>query len=833
MRKKRELLKWEVPLVKRRSKEEKTVTGVTLEEQGPMGSERKVPEAVPVLPVRDMVVYPFMILPLFVGRGKSIRAVEEALSRDRVILLVAQKDAEVEDPSPQEIYPVGTVVLIMRVLKMPDGRVKILVQGLARTRIMEFLRKEPYFEARIVEVLDDEVPAIEVELEALIRTVKEQVSKSASTGKQISPDILVIIKNLDHPGRLADLVASHLDLKVEQAVEILEITNSEERLRRISDFLRKELELLEVQQRIHVQAKEEIDKTQREYYLREQLRAIQKELGETDERQQEIEEFSTKIEKAKMPSQVAKEAKAQLNRLARMHPDAAEASVVRTYLEWLIELPWRKQTKDKIDIERAQKILDEDHYNLEKVKERVIEYLAVRKLKKKMKGPILCFVGPPGVGKTSLGRSIARALGRKFVRISLGGVRDEAEIRGHRRTYIGALPGKIVQGIKTAGTNNPVFMIDEVDKVGADFRGDPSAALLEVLDPEQNANFTDHYLAVPFDLSNVMFITTGNMADPIIPALKDRMEIIEISGYTEEEKLHIARRYLIQRQLKEHGISEAHLLLTDEAVLKIVRGYTREAGLRNLEREIATICRKIAKEIAGGRTDGTKVTGQNLHRFLRAPRYLPEPEQERDEVGVALGLAWTQAGGDIMYVEATVMKGKGNLSLTGHLGEVMKESAQAAVSYARVRAPEFRIKEDVFGKLDIHIHVPAGAIPKDGPSAGITMATALVSALTKVPVKRSVSMTGELTLRGKVLPVGGIKEKVLAARRSGITTVIIPKKNDKDVKELPKTIRRGMRFVFVEHVDEVLDMALGKLVREKSQLGVAATKRATQPMTVH
>lgn len=820
-------------MVKRRSKEEKTVTGVTLEEQGPMGSERKVPEAVPVLPVRDMVVYPFMILPLFVGRGKSIRAVEEALSRDRLVLLVAQKDAEVEDPSPQEIYPVGTVVLIMRVLKMPDGRVKILVQGLARTRIMEFLRKEPYFEARIVEVLDDEVPAMEVELEALIRTVKEQVSKSASTGKQISPDILVIIKNLDHPGRLADLVASHLDLKVEQAVEILEITNPEERLRRISDFLRKELELLEVQQRIHVQAKEEIDKTQREYYLREQLRAIQKELGETDERQQEIEEFSTKIEKAKMPSQVATEAKAQLNRLARMHPDAAEASVVRTYLEWLIELPWRKQTKDKIDIERAQKILDEDHYNLEKVKERVLEYLAVRKLKKKMKGPILCFVGPPGVGKTSLGRSIARALGRKFVRISLGGVRDEAEIRGHRRTYIGALPGKIVQGIKTAGTNNPVFMIDEVDKVGADFRGDPSAALLEVLDPEQNANFTDHYLGVPFDLSNVMFITTGNMADPIIPALKDRMEIIEISGYTEEEKLHIARRYLIQRQLKEHGISEAHLLLTDEAVLKIVRGYTREAGLRNLEREIAAICRKIAKGIAGGRTEGTKVTGQNLHRFLRAPRYLPEPEQERDEVGVALGLAWTQAGGDIMYVEATVMKGKGNLSLTGHLGEVMKESAQAAVSYARVRAPELRIKEDVFGKLDIHIHVPAGAIPKDGPSAGITMATALVSALTKVPVKRSVSMTGELTLRGKVLPVGGIKEKVLAARRGGITTVIIPKKNDKDVKELPKTIRRGMHFVFVEHVDEVLDMALGKLVREKSQLGVAATKRATQPMTVH
>lgn len=820
-------------MVKRRIKEEKTVAGVTLEGQELLGSERKLPETVPVLPVRDMVVYPFMILPLFVGREKSIRAVDEALSRDRLIVLVAQKDAEVEDPSPQQIYPVGTVVMIMRVLKMPDGRVKILAQGLARTRIMEFLRNEPYYEARIAEILDDEVPAMGVELEALMRSIKEQVSKSASLGKQISPDILVVINNLDHPGRLADLVASHLDLKVEQAVEILEITSPEERLRRIGDFLGKELELMEVQQRIQVQAKEEMDKTQREYYLREQLRAIQKELGETDERQQEIEEFSNKIEKAKMPPQVAAEAKGQLNRLARMHPDAAEASVVRTYLEWLIELPWRKQTKDKIEIERARNILDEDHYDLEKVKERILEYLAVRKLKKKMKGPILCFVGPPGVGKTSLGRSIARALGRKFVRISLGGVRDEAEIRGHRRTYIGALPGKIVQGIKTAGTNNPVFMIDEVDKVGADFRGDPSAALLEVLDPEQNASFTDHYLGVPFDLSNVMFITTGNTADPIIPALKDRMEIIDISGYTEEEKLHIARRYLIRRQLTEHGITERHLQLTDDAVLKIIRGYTREAGLRNLEREIATICRKIAKEVAGGRTEVTKVTGQNLHRFLKAPRYLPEPEQERDEVGVAPGLAWTQAGGDIMYVEAMVMKGKGQLSLTGHLGEVMKESAQAALSYARARASELRIKEDVFGKLDIHIHVPAGAIPKDGPSAGITMATALVSALTRVPVRRSVSMTGELTLRGMVLPVGGIKEKVLAARRGGITTVILPKKNDKDVKELAKTIRRGMHFVFVESVDQVLDAALVERVREKSQIRVAAAKRATQPVTVH
>jgi ATP-dependent Lon protease len=823
----------EVRSVKRGVKEPKTVAKPSPEGQEVLGPERKVPETVPVLPVRDMVVYPFMILPLFVGREKSIRAVEEALNRDRLLLLVAQKDAEVEDPNPQEIHGVGTVSMVMRALKMPDGRVKILVQGLTRSRISEFVRKEPFFEARVIEILDDEISAMGVELEALIRTVKEQVSRAASLGKQISPDILVIINNLDHPGRLADLVASHLELKVNQAVEILEITNPEERLRRISDFLRKELELLEVQQRIQSQAKEEMDKTQREYYLREQLRAIQKELGETDERQQEIDELSAKIEKAKMPSQVASEAKTQLNRLARMHPDAAEASVVRTYLEWLIELPWGKQTRDKIDIQRARRILDEDHYDLEKVKERILEYLAVRKLKRKMKGPILCFVGPPGVGKTSLGRSIARALGRKFVRISLGGVRDEAEIRGHRRTYIGALPGKIIQGIKTAKTNNPVFMMDEVDKVGADFRGDPSAALLEVLDPEQNVSFTDHYLGVPFDLSHVMFITTANMADPILPALKDRMEIIPISGYTEEEKLHIARRYLIPRQLKEHGIGGKYLQFSDEAVLRIIRDYTREAGLRNLEREIATVCRKVAKAVAGGKTETTRLTTQGLHRLLGAPKYLPEPEQERDEVGVAMGLAWTQTGGDIMYVEATVMKGKGNLSLTGHLGEVMKESAHAALSYARARAPELQIKEDLFGKVDVHIHVPAGAIPKDGPSAGITMATALISALTKIPVKRSVAMTGELTLRGKVLPVGAVKEKVLAARRAGVMTVLLPRKNDKDVKELPKTIRRGMHFAFVEHMDEVLAMALVKPVGASGRLGARVSKGLHREATVH
>jgi len=777
----------------------------------PGSQEKKLPELTPVLPVRDVVVYPFMILPLFVGREKSIRAVDEALGRDRMILLVAQKDADAEDPGVEEVYPIGTVAMIMRMLKMPDGRVKILVQGVTRAKVTQFTRTDLFFEARIQELPDQDVPTMSLELEALIRSVKEQVSKSASLGKAVSPDVLVIINNLEHPGRLADLVASNLDLKVEQAVEVLGITDPVARLRRAGELLRKELEVLAVQHKIQSSAREEMDKTQREYYLREQLKAIQKELGESDERAAELEELAGKIEKAKMPPEVEEEAKTQLTRLSRMHPDAAEASVVRTYLDWLIELPWKKQTRDRISIKNAQKILEEDHYDLEKVKERILEYLAVRKLKKKgMKGPILCFVGPPGVGKTSLGRSIARALGRKFVRISLGGVRDEAEIRGHRRTYIGALPGKIIQGIKQAGTNNPVFMMDEVDKVGADFRGDPSAALLEVLDPEQNISFTDHYLGVAFDLSNVMFVTTANLADPILPALKDRMEVIEISGYTEEEKLHITRKYLLPRQLSEHGITPKYLEITDEAILKIVNEYTREAGLRNLERQVATICRKVAKEVAGGKREQAKVSVKSLQTFLGAPKFLPESEQERDEVGVATGLAWTQSGGDIIYVEATTMKGKGQLTLTGHLGDVMKESAQAALSYARTWGGELGIREEVFGELDLHVHVPAGAIPKDGPSAGITMATALISALTRVPVRRDVAMTGEVTLRGKVLPVGGIKEKVLAARRAGLRTVIVPRKNDKDIQELPKTITRGMTFVYVDSMDEVLERALAR-----------------------
>ena len=789
--------------------------------------QKKIPAVVPLLPVRDVIIFPYMILPLFVGREKSIRAVDESLSRDRLILLVAQKDAEAEEPNSEEIFSLGTVALIMRILKMPDGRIKVLVQGMGRARIEEFLKKEPYFEVRITEILEAEMKPLSIEMEALVRSVKEQVAHSSTMGKALSPDVLAIINSLDDPGKLADLVVSNLDLKLSEAQEILEIVDPALRLKRLSDLLGKELEILKVQQQIQNQAKEEMDKTHREYYLREQLRAIQKELGGMDERGQEVQEFAEKIKKAKMTKEVESEAMKQLDRLAKMHPDSAEASVVRNYLEWLTELPWSSQTKDRLHIGRASRILNEDHYDLEKVKERILEFLAVRKLKKRMKGPILCFIGPPGVGKTSLGRSIARALGKKFARISLGGVRDEAEIRGHRRTYIGALPGKIIQGIKQVKSNNPVFMIDEVDKIGMDFRGDPSAALLEVLDPEQNDCFTDHYLGVPFDLSRVMFITTGNVTDPIPSALKDRMEIINISGYTEEEKLAIARRFLIPRQLKDHGITVHHLTFSDESILKIISGYTREAGLRNLEREIAAVCRKVAKRVAGGDKSQTHLTASNIHRYLGSPRFLSELEQKEDEVGVTTGLAWTETGGDVIYVEAAQMKGKGTLNLTGHLGDVMKESAHAALSYARAMASEWGIKEDIFSKTDIHIHVPAGAVPKDGPSAGITIATALISALTRHQVRRDVAMTGEVTLRGKVLPVGGIKEKVLAARRAGIRRVIVPAKNDKDIKEMPTQLRRGMEFIFVEEMEQVLKAAL--LARFPLRRETREEKRVLRP----
>lgn len=772
--------------------------------------EAQIPDTIPVLPVRDIVVFPYMIIPLFVGREISIKAIEHALATNRMILLLTQRDLSIENPSTEDLYSVGTVGMIMRMLKLPDGRVKILVQGLSKARVLGFPQSAPFITSNIAKVEEVKPPSLSIEVEAQIRSVKEQLDKAVSYGKTILPDIMVVIENLEEPGRLADLVASNLGLRTEQAQEIMEITDPVERLRRVSEILVREIELLIVQQKIQSEARGEIDKTQREYFLREQLKAIQKELGDIDERAEEIREFKRKIEEAKMPEKVHKEAEKQLKRLEKMHPDSAEAATIRTYLDWLVELPWSKGTADNLDIKIAKKVLNEDHYDLEKVKERILEYLSVRKLKEKMKGPIICFIGPPGVGKTSLGRSIARSLGREFVRMSLGGVRDEAEIRGHRRTYVGALPGRIIQGIKQAGTNNPVFMLDEIDKIGMDFRGDPSSALLEVLDPEQNFSFMDHYLAVPFDLTSVMFITTGNMADTIPGPLRDRMEIIYLSGYTTEEKLGIAKKYLLPKQLEEHGLTDKRVNISDSALNLVISQYTREAGVRNLEREIANLCRKVAKRIAEGKDKDKKyeITAKNLPSFLGAPKYLPEEEMEHDEVGVSTGLAWTEAGGDIIYIEATTMKGRGSLTLTGQLGDVMKESAQAALSYVRSKAKDLGIKEDVFSKTDIHIHVPAGAIPKDGPSAGITIASAIASVFTGRPVNKNVAMTGEVTLRGRVLPIGGLKEKTLAAKRMGIRKVIVPKRNKKDLEEIPAYIKKDMEFVFAESMDQVLKVAL-------------------------
>ncbi|RNC72342.1 MAG: endopeptidase La [Desulfuromonadales bacterium] len=768
----------------------------------------KIPDVLPLLPVRDVVVYPYMILPLFVGREVSINAVDQALSRDRLIFLATQREMGDEEPTPEGIYSVGTVAMIMRMLKLPDGRVKILVQGLAKGRIVEFLESKPCYSVRIERIVEPTMPEESLEIEALMRAVKEQLTQIVSLGKPISPEVMVIVENMQEPGSLADLIASNVGLRVDDAQKLLEIIDPIERLQKVNELLNKEHELLDMQAKIQTAAKEEMGKSQREYFLREQLRAIQQELGETDPRTEEITELRKAIEQAKMPPNVEKEALKQLGRLEQMHPDAAEAGMLRTFLDWMVELPWGKATKDLLDIRRAKTILDEDHFYLEKIKERILEFLAVRKLRKKMKGPILCFVGPPGVGKTSLGKSIARAMGRKFVRISLGGVRDEAEIRGHRRTYVGALPGRIIQGLKQASSNNPVFMLDELDKLGADFRGDPSSALLEVLDPEQNHMFSDHYINLPFNLSNVMFIATANQMDTIPGPLLDRMEVIQLSGYTEEEKLEIAKRYLIPRQMKENGISEKDIAITDEAVKAIIARYTREAGLRNLEREIGGVCRKVARKVAEGETKRFRITPATVARYLGPARFLREVEMETNEVGVVTGLAWTPVGGEVLFVEATIMKGKGGLTLTGHLGDVMKESVQAALSYIRSKAKEFHLQEDFLSGVDIHVHVPAGAIPKDGPSAGITMATALVSALTRIPVRRDVAMTGEITLRGKVLPIGGLKEKMLAAIRAGITTIIIPEQNQKDLEEVPKHILKKVSVVTAKVIDDVLKVAL-------------------------
>ena len=767
-----------------------------------------VPEVLPLMAIRDLVLFPSMMVPLFVGRPKSLKAIEESLQKDKLIVLTTQKVSRIENPKPKDLYKIGTIALILRTFNISENRLKAFVQVLSRVEIQEFLQTDPYFKVKIEPCKEKEPEIITPEVEALMRTVRENVEKLLALKGTLNPEISSIIQSIEEPGRLADLISIYLKLKVKQAQELLEILDGVERLKKISEILIQEIEITTLQNKIQAEAQEEIGRSQREYFLREQLRAIKRELGEFDDIESEIEELRRKIKKAKMPKQVEKEALKQLNRLEFMHPDSSEAAVIRNYLEWLIELPWKKSTKDNLDLKHVKKILDRDHYNLEKVKDRILEFLAVKKINPKSKGAILCFVGPPGVGKTSLGKSIAEALGRKFVRVALGGVRDEAEIRGHRRTYVGALPGRIIQGIKQAGVNNPVFLLDEIDKLCNDFHGDPAAALLEVLDPEQNKEFVDHYLDVPFDLSKVLFITTANMTEPIPKVLLDRMEVIYLSGYTFKEKLEIAKKHLLPKLLKEHGLKKRQVKLSDSVILKIIEEYTYESGVRELERKLAAICRKIARKIAEGEEGPFEITEENLTEYLGPPEYIEELKQEEDEIGVATGLAWTPNGGEVLYVEAVTMPGKGNLILTGHLGDIMKESAKAALSYIRSRCEELKLEPDFHTKYDIHVHVPSGAIPKDGPSAGITIATAMISALTKKPVSKDYAMTGEITLRGKVLPVGGIKEKSLAALRKGIKKVLIPSKNVKDLEEIPKELRQQIEFIFISHLDEVIKLVI-------------------------
>jgi ATP-dependent Lon protease len=764
------------------------------------------PAQLPVLALKGVVVLPHMPIALGVGRPKSVRALERSLESDRLLALVCQRDENVEDPKPEDLYEWGVVARVLNVGKQPDGVLQVMVEGLVRVHVEGFVHTDPFFLAH-VRVVEDPTERT-LEIEALMRGVTSQFERYARLSRSVAPEAYMAVMNAEEPGKLADLVAQHLPLKTEERQKVLELDVAS-RLEFVSQVLAREINILDLERKIQNRVRKSMEKSQREYYLKEQMKAIQQELGEKDERQAEVEEYRKKIEAANLPEPVKEKALEELGRLEKMPPMVAEAVVVRTYLDWILALPWSVRTEDRLDIPEARKILDEDHYGLEKAKERIVEYLAVRKLSPQSKGPILCFVGPPGVGKTSLGKSIARALGRKFVRVSLGGVRDEAEIRGHRRTYVGALPGRIIQGMKTAGSKNPVFMLDEIDKLGMDFRGDPSAALLEALDPEQNHAFSDHYLELPFDLSEVMFICTANVLDTIPPALRDRMEVIRFPGYIEQEKLGIAKHFLVPKQRKENGLEAFGLQITDAALRRIIREYTREAGVRNLEREIGTICRKVATLVASGDPKAPKrVTAKMLHRFLGPPKFRYGLAEKQDEVGAATGLVWAETGGDIVTVEATLVKGSGKLVLTGQLGEVMKESANAAVSYVRSRSRRLGVDEDWYSKFDVHIHVPAGAQPKEGPSAGITMATALASALSGRPVRKDVAMTGEITLRGKVLPVGGLKEKVIAAHRAGIRTVILPKENERDMHEIPENVRRALRFRFVEHMDEVLEEAL-------------------------
>ena len=772
--------------------------------QGPSGSGES---RVPLLPLRDIIVFPHMVVPLFVGRQKSIRALEEAVNKQKPVLLAAQKDAKTNEPAEDDIYRVGTLGTVVQLLRLPDGTVKVLVEGKQRARIVRYVDHAEYFlvDAEPIEGRCDKT----TEIEALVRSVNSTFESYVKLNKKIPPEMIMSVASIDEPARLADTIVAHLGIKLEEKQALLEMLNPAERLEKVLGFMRSEIEILEVEKRIRSRVKKQMEKTQKEYYLNEQMRAIQKELGEKDEFKNEIQELEEKIREKKLSAEAREKAEKELKKLKMMSPMSAEATVVRNYIDWLISLPWQEYTEDKLDINGAEKVLEEDHYGLEKVKQRILEYLAVQSLVGHLKGPILCLVGPPGVGKTSLGKSIARATGRKFVRVSLGGVRDEAEIRGHRRTYIGALPGKIIQSMKKAGSGNPVFLLDEVDKMSTDFRGDPSSALLEVLDPEQNNAFNDHYLDVDYDLSKVMFITTANTLERIPRPLQDRMEIIRIAGYTELEKLNIAKRYLIPKQRESNGLGESNIIFADNATVALIRHYTKEAGVRNLEREIASVCRKVAVEVVKkDRTSHVRVTTKSLVPDLGPPRYRFGKAEAEHKVGVATGLAWTDLGGELLATEVQVLAGKGKLIITGRLGEVMQESAQAALSYVRSRAEELGLERDFYQKIDIHIHVPEGAIPKDGPSAGITMATAMVSALTRIPVRHDLAMTGEVTLRGYVLPIGGLKEKVLAAHRGGIKRILIPVENEKDIQDIPPVILKSVTIELVEHMDQVLRKAL-------------------------
>jgi ATP-dependent Lon protease len=773
------------------------------DDREPTGS----PSRVPLLPLRDIIVFPHMVVPLFVGRQRSIKALEEATQKQSLIFLSSQKDAKTNDPTEEDIYKIGTLGAVVQMLKLPDGTVKVLIEGKRRAKVARFIANPDFF---LVDVEDaPEVIERNTEVEALVREVHTTFENYVKLKKKIPPEMVMSVSSIDEPGRLADTIVAHLGIKLEDRQNLLETINAAERLEKVLGHMRAEIEILEVERRIRSRVKKQMERSQKEYYLNEQMRAIQKELGEKDEFKNEIQEIEEKLKQKKLSAEAKDKVEKELKKLKMMSPMSAEATVVRNYIDWIISLPWNDFTDDKLDINEAERVLEDDHYGLEKVKERILEYLAVQSLVGKIKGPILCLVGPPGVGKTSLGRSIARATGRKFVRVSLGGVRDEAEVRGHRRTYIGALPGKIIQSMKKAGSSNPVFLMDEIDKMSTDFRGDPSSALLEVLDPEQNTSFNDHYLDLDYDLSKVMFITTANTLDRIPRPLQDRMEIIRIAGYTELEKLSIAKKYLLDKQKEANGLTADNLVFTDNAILGVVRHYTKEAGVRSLEREIAAICRKVAVEVVRrDRNAHIQIGSKSLHKYLGPVKFRYGKAETEVKIGVTTGLAWTELGGELLATEVTIMPGKGQLIITGKLGDVMQESAQAAMSYVRSRATELGLAKDFYQKLDVHIHVPEGAIPKDGPSAGITMATSLVSALMKLPVHNDLAMTGEITLRGTVLPIGGLKEKVLAAHRAGIKKVLIPAENEKDIEEIPATVLKTVELELVSHMDQVLKKAL-------------------------